>query len=126
MTLVSSLERPFVDDFKAETQPIEKSFQFEIVKKPSKTKSDALKIRKILQNLKLDLDKIKSQSQNELETIDNFKDFDDDSESPQKIVKIVKKRSNIPASSDHQRDDLVWATVGNGRVTVLPLSLIHI
>ena len=106
-----------------ETQPIEKSFQFEIVKKPSKTKSDALKIRKILQNLKLDLDKIKSQSQNELETIDNFKDFDDVSESPQKIVKIVKKRSNIPASGDQQRNDLVWATVGNGRVTVLPLSI---
>ena len=41
----------------------------------------------------------------------------------QKSVKIVKKRSNIPASSDQQRNDLVWATVGNGRVTVLPLSI---
>ena len=71
----------------------------------------------------LPLDKIKSQSQNELETINNFKDFDDVSESPQKIVKIVKKRSNIPASGDQQRNDLVWATVGNGRVTVLPLSI---
>ena len=120
LTLASSLERPIVDDFKVESKPIEKSFQFEIVKKPSKTKSDALKIRKILQNLKLDLDKIKSQSQNELETIDNFKDFND--ESLQKSVKI-EKRSNIPASSDQQRNDLVWATVGNGRVTVLPLSI---
>jgi len=123
LTLASSLERPNIDDFKAETQPIEKSFQFEIVKQPSKTKSDALKIRKILQNLKLDLDKIKSQSQNELKTINNLKDFDDDSESPPKFVKIVQKRSNIPASGDQQRNDLVWATVGNGRVTVLPLSI---